>query len=192
MPRNSIDTKQRILDAANHLFYSHGIRAVSVDAVAEKAGITKKSIYYHFKSKDDLVTAYLKSRDQPNLDAFRMWFERAEGGLPEKTLAIFEGVAKATEHPKWRGCGFLRTIGELADKPGHPAVKAGAAHKKRFEQWLEDIFAAAKVEAPATLARRVVVLMDGAFTCALIHRDSNYVLEAGRLAQQLVLQELPV
>ncbi|MEJ8571139.1 helix-turn-helix domain-containing protein [Microbaculum marinum] len=186
MPRTRTDTKHRILTAANRLFYAEGIRAVSVDAVAEKAKITKKTLYYHFRSKDDLVTEYLKSRDQPNLDAFRTWFDAADGGLTDQVYAIFEGVARGAKHPKWRGCGFLRTAGELASTPGHPAVKAGAAHKKRFEKWLEETFAAAGAAAPATLARRVTLLLEGAFAASLIHRDATYILEAGEAARDMV------
>ena len=67
MARDSTATRARIVDAAVGLFYGEGVRSVSVDAVAEKAGVTKRTLYYHFKSKDDLVAAYLEARDQPTL-----------------------------------------------------------------------------------------------------------------------------
>ena len=186
MAQEKLDTKERILKAANSLFYGEGIRAVSVDAVAHKAGITKKTLYYHFQSKDDLVTEYLKSRDQPNMDAFQKWFDEAEGDLSQKVFEIFSNIAKSADHPKWRGCGFFRTAGELAHLPGHPAVKAGAAHKKRLEAWLAVIFTEKAINYPETLARRIVLLLDGAFASALIHRDPDYVLEAGRTAKVLI------
>jgi len=186
MPRNTGDTRERILDAANRLFYGQGIRAVSVDAIAEKAGVTKKTLYYHFESKDDLMAAYLESRDQPNLDAFRKWFEEAEGGVPEKVEAIFVQVARSARSPKWRGCGFLRTAAELANMPGHPAVKVGAAHKKRFESWLTEVFNDANVKNAPTLARQVVLLMDGAFSTMLVHRDPAYIEAAGKAASGLL------
>src|SRR5678816_3428725 len=71
MPRPSEPTRARIVQAASALFYNEGIRRVSVDEVAAKAGLTKRTLYYHFKSKDDLVAAYLAARDQPNLALFR-------------------------------------------------------------------------------------------------------------------------
>ncbi|MET0675423.1 MAG: helix-turn-helix domain-containing protein, partial [Bradyrhizobium sp.] len=89
MARSGIPTRERIISAANALFYHDGIRGVSVDAVAARAGVTKRTLYYHFRSKDDLVAAYLAGRDQPNLALFRQWFEAAEGGLPDKVEAIF-------------------------------------------------------------------------------------------------------
>ncbi|KZK80338.1 putative HTH-type transcriptional regulator TtgW [Pseudovibrio sp. W64] len=179
-------TRDRILDAANKLFYGEGIRAVSVDAVAEKAGITKKTLYYHFKSKDDLVTEYLISRDQPNLEAFATWFDEAEGSAADKTAAIFLRVASNARHPKWKGCGFIRTAAELANMPGHPAVVVGAKHKKTFEAWLAERYTLAGLMEPEVLARRVVLLMEGAFSIMLIHRDPAYAEEAADTAKCLV------
>lgn len=179
-------TRDRILDAANTLFYAEGIRAVSVDAVADKANVTKRTLYYHFKSKDQLIEAYLLSRDQPNLAAFARWFAEAEGSVAEKTAAIFAGVGKNARQPKWKGCGFLRTAAELANMPGHPAVKVGAAHKKKFEAWLTERYAEAQLSKPAALARSIVLLMDGAFSTMLIHREPDYALAAGDTARALV------
>ncbi len=174
------------MDAANRLFYSEGIRAVSVDSIAEKAGITKKTVYYHFKSKDDLIKAYLMSRDQPNLTLFKKWFDEAEGELPDKVAAIFLNLAQSARHPKWKGCGFLRTAAELANMPGHPAMKVGAAHKKKFEAWLSDVFADHCIARPEEMARYVVLLMDGAFSTVLVHRDPNYIEAAGQVSRSIV------
>ena len=183
-------TKERIVDAANRLFYHDGIRAVSIDAIAAKAGLTKKTLYYHFKSKDDLIKAYLVSRDQPSLALFRKWFEEANGELPDRVEAIFLNLRKSAVHPKWRGCGFLRTAAELANMPGHPAIKVGAAHKKKFEAWLCKEFQHQGINSSEELARHVVLLMDGAFSTVLVHRDSEYFKSAGQAARELVISAL--
>src|SRR5688572_5105972 len=158
MPRRAEATRDKILDAANRLFYGKGIRAVSVDAVAEKAGVTKKTLYYHFRSKDDLIAAYLTSRDQPNLATFAKWFEEADGPLADKVQALFIQIARSARSPKWKGCGFLRTAAELADLPGHPAVKIGAGHKKKFEAWLAECIADVYPTDAALCARQIVLL----------------------------------
>ncbi|SNY91192.1 transcriptional regulator, TetR family [Cohaesibacter sp. ES.047] len=186
MPSPAKPARERIIDAANRLFYREGIRAVSVDAVAEKAGVTKKTLYYHFKSKDDLITAYLTARDQPNLAQFEAWFDAAEGNVADKVEAIFIALAKSSRHPKWRGCGFLRTAAELANMPGHPAMTVGAAHKKKFEAWLTERLVEAHVPQPEATARQIVLLLDGAFSIMLVHRDPAYVEEAGRAARALL------
>ena len=185
MARSGIPTRERIISAANALFYNDGIRGVSVDAVAEKAGVTKRTLYYHFRSKDDLVAAYLAGRDQPNLALFRKWFSEAEGGLPAKVEAIFRNLARSARHPKWKGCGFLRTSAELANMPGHPAVKIGAAHKKKFEEWLRATFAAEGIADPLQLARQILLLLDGSFAVVLLHRDPGYMETAGEAASSL-------
>jgi AcrR family transcriptional regulator len=189
MPRNPTATRDRLIKAANELFYGGGIRSVSMDAVAAKAGVTKRTLYYHFKSKDDLVAAYLTAQDQPTLAQFARWFDEIDGALPDKIAGLFGRVATATQHPKWKGCGFLRTAAELANTPGHPALKAGAAHKKRFEAWLAAEIAAAGPDDAEQLARQIVVLLDGAVSIMLIHRDPSYIDAAGAVAARLVDQD---
>lgn len=184
-------TRKRIIDAATKLFYAEGIGRVSMDAVAEKAGLTKRTLYYHFKSKDDLIAAYLDARDQPNLKQMAGWFETAEGGPDRKVEAIFSNLARVARHPKWKGCGFLRTAAELAAMPGHPAIKAGARHKANFETWLAHEMASRGLSEPQALAREIVLLMDGAFSTMLIHRNPDYAEAAGRAAATLVRSRVP-
>lgn len=185
MATKPISTRDKILKAAAHLFYLEGIRSISVDAIVERAGVTKKTLYYHFTSKDELIAAYLAERDQPNLTAFARWLDEAEGTLPERIEAFFVRIAEAARHPKWKGCGFLRTTAELANLPGHPARVIGAGHKKKVEQWLEGQFRQSGIVDALTLARQTSVLMDGAFSAMLVHRDPSYALMAGKAARAL-------
>jgi AcrR family transcriptional regulator len=186
MPRPSEPTRERIIQAASALFYNEGIRRVSVDEVAAKARLTKRTLYYHFRSKDDLVAAYLAARDQPNLALFRKWFDETEGGVPVKVEAIFRNLARSARHPKWKGCGFLRTSAELANMPGHPAITIGAAHKKKFEDWLRATFAGERIADPLKLARQILLLLDGSFAVVLLHRDASYMETAGEAARSLI------
>ena len=181
-------TREQIVVAATRLFYGEGIRAVSMDAVAEKAGVTKKTLYYHFTSKDELVAATIAARDQPTLELYMRWFAETDGTVADKIHGLFVKLGRSVNTPRWRGCGFLRTIAELATTPAHPAVKAGAAHKKRFEAWLEAALRDHSVGGAEALARQLVILLDGATTVMLIHRDLDYVDAAGRLALGLVEQ----
>jgi AcrR family transcriptional regulator len=186
MPKDGSVTRTRIVEAATRLFYQEGIRAVSVDAVAERAKITKKTLYYHFKSKDDLIAAYLQSQDQSTLDLYARWFSETAGTAADKVRGLFSRFGRAADHPRWKGCGFLRTTAELASTPGHPAIKAGAAHKKRFEAWLSKELRNHAVLNSTAIARQIVILLDGAATVMLIHRDAAYVQAAGKLAAELV------
>lgn len=192
MPRNALETRKRIVEAAQKLFYTEGIRATGVEQIADEARVTKRTLYYHFRSKDDLIEAYLAARDQPNLAAFKRWFGGAEGDLTARILAVFAGLERAAKRPKWRGCGFLRTAGELANMPGHPAIKAASAHKKRVETWLADEFASAGIAADdaAMTARQICMLIDGAFALVLVHHDTDYIRAAGHAAAGLAAQQL--
>lgn len=181
-------TRERIVKAAAELFYGEGIRSASVDAVAAKAGITKRTLYYHFRSKDDLVAAYLEARDQPTLALYARWFAETDGPVNKKIEGMFQKFARAAQSPKWKGCGFLRTSAELANTPGHPAVKAGAAHKKKFETWLSEVLTGQNVEDAQAVARKIIVLLDGAASIMLIHRDPAYVEAAGAVAASLVME----
>jgi AcrR family transcriptional regulator len=192
MARSPSPTRERIISAASALFYSEGIKSVSVDAVAAKASLTKRTLYYHIKSKDDLVAAYLAARDQPNLALFRKWFTETEGELPAKVEAIFRNLARAARHPKWKGCGFLRTSAELANLPGHPAIRIGAAHKKKFEDWLRLTFEAEGIGDALRLARQILLLLDGSFAVVLLQRDPSYMETAGEAAFSLTEAALQV
>ncbi|QOG05340.1 TetR/AcrR family transcriptional regulator [Aureimonas sp. OT7] len=180
-------TRERIIEAAGKLFHAEGIRTVSVDAVAEKAGLTKRTLYYHFRSKDDLIAAYLETRDQPDLALFQRWFAETEGSTADKVQGIFRNLAASARHPRWRGCGFLRTSVELIHQPGHPAILAGRAHKRRVEDWLCVVLEEMRsADEARRLARQIILLLDGAFAVVLLHKDASYMDSAGEAAAQLI------
>jgi len=186
MARDATATREQIIAAADELFYGEGIRAASMDAIAARACVTKRTLYYHFRSKDDLIAAYLAARDEPTLDRFKRWLGPAEEALPERIAAMFARFAKAAASERWKGCGFIRAAAELADKPGHPALKIASAHKKRFEAWLADEIAAAGLADAPRRARHVMILLDGAVAEMLMHRDPSYADAAGRLAASVL------
>ncbi|SCB35812.1 TetR/AcrR family transcriptional regulator [Rhizobium hainanense] len=191
MRDSSQPTRERILQAAGKLFHRDGIRAISVDAIAEKAGITKRTLYYHFRSKDDLIAAHLQARGEPNLALFKRWFEETEGDVAEKAAGIFRQLAQSARSAKWKGCGFLRTSVELINLPGHPALVVARAHKKRVEDWLGSVFMEAGAGNDAQpLARQVMLLLDGSFAVVLLHRDPSYMETAADAVIRLIAERL--
>ncbi|WP_412065472.1 TetR/AcrR family transcriptional regulator [Rhizobium sp. SYY.PMSO] len=192
MRDSSQPTRERILQAAGKLFHRDGIRAISVDAIAEKAGVTKRTLYYHFRSKDDLIAAHLQARDEPNLALFKRWFDEAEGNAAERIAGIFRHLAQSARNARWKGCGFLRTSVELVNLPGHPALVAARAHKKRVEDWLCSVLAEAGVNGDtSSLARQVMLLLDGSFAAVLLHRDPSYMETAAEAVVRLIAERLP-
>ena len=185
MGRRAQDTRLEILAAAEELFYGEGLRAVGVDDLAAKAGVTKKTLYYHFRSKDELFAAYLEARIQHTLERFQHW-SGDEGTVSERLERIFQRLGRCADMPDWRGCGFVRATGELANAPGHPAILIARAHKTSFENWLADSLAAEGYEDCAALAQSLMVIIDGAVSQLLLHRTSGYAHAAARAARALL------
>jgi AcrR family transcriptional regulator len=182
----SMNTRNRILEAADELFYREGIRSVSVNTIAEKAGVTKRTLYYHFRSKDDLIAAYLEARDEPTLGRYRRWFEEFDGTVAERIAGMFGRLAVWAKSPRWKGCGFARAAAELAGAPGHPAIAVASRHKKCFEQLFVELLRSEGVSQSALVARQLMVLLDGAITEILIHHDYSYAEVAGDAAMTLI------
>lgn len=188
MSRNPSVTRAKILRAADKLFYGEGLHRVGVDLIAATAGITKRTLYYHFSSKDELMAAYLEAKDEPTLEMYRRWFEDQSGSCADRIAAMFRWVAQSAENPRWKGCNFARAAAELAGMPGHPALAVSSHHKRRFEGWLENMLRADHLAEAALIARQLIVLLDGAIAHTLIHRDPAYAWAAGQAAVVLLGQ----
>ena len=186
MGSKATTTRALIVQAADDLFYGEGIRSASMDAIAERAGVTKRTLYYHFRSKDDLIAAYLQARDEPTLARYAYWLDETEGSLADQMAGIFRRLARVAARAKWKGCGFLRAAAELASSPGHPALKIGSSHKKKFEAWLAGRIQAEGLEEPDMRARQLMIVLDGAVAQMLIHRDPSYARAAGEVAVALL------
>jgi AcrR family transcriptional regulator len=185
-------TRLAILDAAGELFYGEGIQRASMDAIAERAGLTKRTLYHHFRSKDDLVAAYLTALDQPVRERYALWLGAVRGPMEDRLRHMFAALAGHAGNPRWKGCGFARAANELAGLPGHPGVAVAKAHRKRFEAWFAQELEADGLAEPARLARRLMLLIDGAIVQALLHHDPAYMREAGEAAAELVQNHRPM
>src|SRR6185436_3387708 len=97
MARDSSKTRRRLIAAADGLFYGQGIRAVGVDAIAAAAGVTKRTLYYHFASKDDLVAAYLDGRDLPTLGRYQALIKDAAAPAIQQIESIFNHMAESAK-----------------------------------------------------------------------------------------------
>ena len=185
MPGTLTSTREQILEAADQLFYAEGLGAVTMDRIAARTGVTKKTVYYHFRSKDDLLGAYLDSRHEAVMERYRSW-AGTSGSVSERVQRMFRELAEACAERTWRGCGFLRLACELADLPGHPACVAARRHKTAFEAWLRSLLESERRRDSHELARSLMVLLDGAIAGALIHRDRSYPEAAARAAGKLL------
>jgi AcrR family transcriptional regulator len=186
MPRSSDDTRRRILGAAYELFYTGGYAGAGVDAIADAAAVTKRTLYYHFASKDALLAAVLDVQHELLLARFGRWAARAADepqGFVERLFAEFAAWAR---QPGWRGSGFTRVAIELAGAPDHPAREAAHRHKAAFEAWIAAQLASRGVTRAAEIAREIALLIEGCNALALIHGDPAYVDAAAAAARRIV------
>ncbi|ARJ06548.1 TetR family transcriptional regulator [Cnuibacter physcomitrellae] len=157
VPRS--DTRARILAAANDLFYAQGIRATSADRIIEQVGITKVTFYRHFRTKSDLVVAYL----QQQAAAERGWIESArhEGDPVGSLRSLATGIGAASCSPGFRGCPFINAAAEFSD-PDDPVREAVQVHRDWTRDQFASIAADAGVPDPEATARQLMILRDGA------------------------------
>lgn len=186
MPRNPQRTRQRILDAAYVLFRRKGYVRVSMDEIAAATTVTKRTIYYHFTSKDELLAAVLEAQHLLALAAFRTFGDNLSGPPEEIIDSLFRDLAVWSDKPRWAGSGFTRLVIELANLPGHPARTIARRHKAMLEAHLAELFAKANVNRPRELAREVWLLSEGAISMILVHRDRSYAAAAARAARKLI------
>lgn len=152
---------RKILDAATWLFYERGINAVGVDLIARQAGVTKKTLYDRFGSKEALVALYLRQRDQRWREWLTARVEEGGGSAYEQILTTFDGLEEWMLRENPRGCGFVNAAAELPD-PAHPGRAAITDQKRWLRGYLRELSASAGAPDPVGLADELVLLHEGA------------------------------
>lgn len=174
---NSVEVRDRILRTASTLFYQRGVRAVGVDLVVEEAGVAKTSLYRHFRTKDDLIAAFLQREDE---DFWNLWSRVTE---LHKTDAVAElaahldWIGERVGRPNYRGCPQLNVAAEFPDSD-HPARRVALAHKQELRLRLTGIARRLRVKRPDELAAQLSLLINGAFV-------SSQILSSGEAAPLL-------
>jgi len=169
--------RARILETADRLFYGQGIRAVGVDTIAAEAGISKRTLYNHFASKDALIAAYLEQRLRPF----------GPSGRPprEQILRYFDRIAQAISGDGFRGCPFVNAVAELG-LPAHPAGDIALRAKENTRTWFRDRLAEIGTSDPDALALQLTILVDGAIAAGLVRHDPDVALSAKAAAAALI------
>ncbi|MCW2520806.1 MAG: transcriptional regulator [Mycobacterium sp.] len=173
--------RERLLAAADELFYRDGVHSTGIDAVIEKAGVAKGSLYYIFGGKDELVAAYLRGRHE----AFRQSVETAQAGIDdpaEKILAIFDALGDYVSLPEFRGCPFDSAAAEAPT--GQCQVLAINEYRDWLHQSLVQLAVDTGVPDSQALAEALIVLYNGALASANTASPSRAAaMTAKRLAR---------
>jgi AcrR family transcriptional regulator len=158
--------RQRLIDTAADLFYRLGIGAVGVDLVSKAAGVSKRTLYQEFGSKDQLIAQCL---DAKGADMIALWVPAEDDDAPprRRILAVFERVSAWTAAEAFRGCPFVNTATELAD-PGHPARLVAREYKQRLRGYFAGQAARAGADSPERLAGQLIAFFDGIIVQAVM------------------------
>jgi AcrR family transcriptional regulator len=174
--------KERILETADRLFYSRGIRAVGVDTIAAEIGISKRTLYNHFSSKDELIAAYLAGRfvqpppsDNPPVDQILGTFDQLERGFASRGF---------------RGCPFVNAVAELGAED-KSIKKIAIAFKESRRLWFRDLLLQLDVSDAEGLATQLVLLVDGSIAQDLVRNDPS-MARAAKEAARVLLQNAGV
>ena len=169
--------KERILETADKLFYLRGIRAVGVDTIAAEIGISKRTLYNHFPSKDELISAYLAGRfvqpppsDKPPIEQILGTFDRLERGFASKGF---------------RGCPFVNAVAELGAED-QSVRKIAIAFKESRRLWFRDLLIQLGVADPEALATQLALLVDGSIAQDLVRNDPAMARAAKEAATVLL------
>jgi AcrR family transcriptional regulator len=177
--------RERLLAAADELFYEEGVNLVGIDRVIERAGVAKASLYVCFGSKEELIRSYLQQRHEERQARVLERVSRYDTPR-EKILAVFDSMAEAAAKPGFRGCAFARASAEA--RPG-TSVKAICDSSRAWSLALfVDLAQQASAADPDRLAQQLRLLYDGASVSA--HVDKNGAAPAAaRVMAEMVLDQ---
>jgi AcrR family transcriptional regulator len=169
--------KDRILENTDRLFYGQGIRAVGVDTIAAEIGISKRTLYNYFPSKDALIVAYLTRRAVP----------RSIPDRPplEQILGVFDWLERWFASKAFRGCPFVNAVAEIGER-AHPATRIAIDQKERRRVAFREILTRLGVADPDGLATQLAILVEGAMAAALV-RDDPAMARAAKSAARVLL-----
>ena len=175
---SKVEMKERILQTADRLFYLRGIRAIGVDTIAAEIGISKRTLYNHFPSKDELIAAYLKRRF--------VIASPTEKPAADQILGYFDALERRFSAKDFRGCPFVNAVAELG--PADRAVKKIAvAFKEARRLWFRDLLKQLGIADPEALSTQLVLLVDGSIAQDLV-RDDPAMARAAKAAATVLLE----
>lgn len=182
-PSSATTVRDRILYTAASLFYREGARSVGVDRIIAEAGTAKATFYRHFKSKDDLVLAYLYLRH----DSWMRWFARSLERACARDGVSFERVAQVLgewfREPDFRGCSFINVLAE--GQPSGEVLSLVQSHKADLQDALEALARRFGHTAPTEAAEEALMIVEGAIVRAQMTHDQAVVDIAARLLRRL-------
>jgi AcrR family transcriptional regulator len=172
--------REQIIDNALKLFYQNGFNATGVDRIISEAGVSKKTLYNHFRSKNELILAVLRKRDELFRNNMMRETERMAKEPRDRLLALFDVMGNWFHEKSFSGCMFINASAEFSDLKD-PCHVLCAEHKKLICDYIEELAKQAGAQDPLELAKQLNLLIEGAIVNAHVEGD----LEAGQRAKRM-------
>jgi AcrR family transcriptional regulator len=177
------DARERLLAAADELFYAEGVHTVGIDRVIEQAGVAKATLYSTFGSKDALIAAYLMRRHQRWQDGIAEHLAHCDTPR-DRLLGVFDWLGETLAHPDFHGCAFMNASAE--DRPGGPAKVPAEAHRGSIRSLFTQLAAEAKAIDPEHLGGQLALLYDGATVAARMDHNPHVASTSRQIAATLI------
>ncbi|QLQ09142.1 MAG: TetR/AcrR family transcriptional regulator [Nocardioidaceae bacterium] len=176
--------RERLLATADELLYRDGLSAAGIDRIIKEAGVVKATLYANFKSKEELIDAYLEARHQQAFAAIET-IAAAGGSITEQVDLIFDHLAALTAEEAFRGCVFVVAAAEMPDE-GRPAMRWARAHKRATVDCFQRMFANSGLRDASSFAEQITILYDGALITSVMRPESNAIAHARAAAHALI------
>lgn len=181
--------RDHLVDTALTLFSRNGFHATGIDRILSESGVAKMTLYKHFKSKDELILAALRRRDELHRNWFMREVEKLASTPRERLLALFTALENWFESEEFSGCCFIHATAEYGDKDD-PIHAAAAEHKRLVRAYVRELAESAQVKEPDVLTDQLMLLMEGAIVSAHMTSDSAPAAQARAAAEVLIARAL--
>ncbi len=181
--------RDHIIEVAIKLFCKHGFHATGVDRIMREAKVSKKTLYNHFRSKDELILAALQQHDSVFRNEFMRDVEQLSNSPQGRVLAVFDAAEKWFSDQNFFGCMFVNVVGEYSDT-NSPMRGVSKSFKKMIWRYIRSLCVDAGANNPETLANQLALLFEGAIVTAQINGTAVSAGVAKDVAAQLLVADL--
>ena len=187
----SPNKRELLIETAQRLFSEHGFHATGIDMILRESGVAKKTLYNHFRSKDELIYAVLQHYDGVARNHFIKAAEQIGEGPREKLIALFDVAHNWFEQKDFFGCTFINAVGEYSGEDTR-VRRICQEHKRQMREYMLKLAEGAGAVDPERLADEIFLLYEGATVTAQVSQDSNAAKIAKRAAVALIDRALEI
>jgi AcrR family transcriptional regulator len=186
----SASKRDELVQKALEVFYANGFHATGMDRLVAETGISKTSMYKHFRTKEDLILATLRLRDEQFRNKVMRRVEELADSPRDRLLASFDMLTEWMESDSFNSCMFIKASSEYQDAD-HPIHRVAAEHKRLLTAYLEGLAEKAGAADPAGLSRHLMMLKEGAIVTAHLHGPKGVGADAREAAEVLIAAAIP-